>query len=111
MAHLIQDGIVVNDHTWKLGIFVTDLNTSKDIFVRGDTSLGSLMMSLVNEIRKFCTFFYQFIFRRRTRLEVEIYKFTSFYAIRISILINFLVIMRCGGPKGLRLKLYFLNDF
>jgi hypothetical protein len=51
MAHLIQDGIVVNDHTWKLGIFVTDLNTSKEIFVRGDTSLGSLMMSLVNEIR------------------------------------------------------------
>ncbi|KAI6189766.1 hypothetical protein M3Y97_00044100 [Aphelenchoides bicaudatus] len=50
MAHLIQDQVVINDHSWKLGTFVTDLNTSKDIFVRGNTSLGSLMMSLVNEV-------------------------------------------------------------
>lgn len=50
MAHLIQDGFVVNDHTWKLGIFVTDITASKDIYVRGDMTLGNLMMSLVNEI-------------------------------------------------------------
>ncbi|KAI6199915.1 hypothetical protein M3Y96_00678000 [Aphelenchoides besseyi] len=52
MSHLITDGFVVNDHSWKLGIFITDLNTSKEIYVRGDTSLGALMMSLVNEIGK-----------------------------------------------------------
>lgn len=50
MAHLIQDGFVVNDHTWKLGIFVTDLNISKDIYVRGDTTIGTVMMNLVDEI-------------------------------------------------------------
>ncbi|KAI6228942.1 hypothetical protein M3Y99_01174100 [Aphelenchoides fujianensis] len=50
MSHLITDAFAVNDHSWKLGVFVTDLNTSKEIYVRGDTSLGSLMMSLVNEI-------------------------------------------------------------
>jgi kindlin 3 len=51
MAHLITDGFVINDASWKLGIFVTDMNVSKELFVRGDTSIGSLMMSLVNEIQ------------------------------------------------------------
>ena len=50
MAHLIQDGFMVNDHTWKLGIFITDLNISKEIYVRGDMTIGTLMMQLVNEI-------------------------------------------------------------
>ncbi|KAI3422139.1 hypothetical protein GPALN_012672 [Globodera pallida] len=50
MAHLIQDGFVVNDATWKLGIFITDLNTSRELFVRGDMTIGSLMMQLVGQI-------------------------------------------------------------
>jgi hypothetical protein len=50
MAHLIQDGFVVNDHSWKLGIFVTDLNISKEIFVQGDSAIGSVMIILVDEI-------------------------------------------------------------
>lgn len=50
MAHLIQNGFVVHDHSWKLGIFVTDITASKEIYVRGDITIGSLMMSLVNEI-------------------------------------------------------------
>uniref|UniRef100_A0AC34R9U2 Band 4.1 domain-containing protein n=1 Tax=Panagrolaimus sp. JU765 TaxID=591449 RepID=A0AC34R9U2_9BILA len=40
MAHLIQDEIVVNDHSWKIGIYVTDLNMSKELLVRGDRHIG-----------------------------------------------------------------------
>ena len=50
MAHLIQDGFVVNDAKWKLGIFITDLNKSKDILVRGDLTIGNLMMQLVEQM-------------------------------------------------------------
>ena len=53
MAHLIQDEIVVNDHTWNLGIYVTDINASKDLLVRGDRHVGGVMMSLVDSIGKF----------------------------------------------------------
>ncbi|KAI1719447.1 FERM central domain-containing protein [Ditylenchus destructor] len=50
MAHLIQDGFEINDQKWKLGIYVTDITISKDIYVRGDMTIGNLMMALVNEI-------------------------------------------------------------
>ena len=50
MAHLIQDGFVVNDAKWKLGIFVTDLNISREILVKGDLTIGNLMMQLVEQI-------------------------------------------------------------
>ena len=53
MAHLIQDEIVVNDHTWNLGIYVTDINASKDLLVRGDKHVGGVMMSLVDSIGEF----------------------------------------------------------
>uniref|UniRef100_A0A914LXZ4 PH domain-containing protein n=3 Tax=Meloidogyne TaxID=189290 RepID=A0A914LXZ4_MELIC len=52
MAHLIQDGFVVNDAKWKLGIFITDLNKSKDILVRGDLTIGNLMMQLVEQMEE-----------------------------------------------------------
>lgn len=52
MAHLVQDSFVCNDHLWKLGIFVTDITTSKELYVRGDMTLGNLMMNLVNEINE-----------------------------------------------------------
>lgn len=52
MAHLIQDGFVVNDATWKLGVFITDLNVSRELFVRGDMTIGTLMMQLVGQIGK-----------------------------------------------------------
>jgi hypothetical protein len=57
MAHLIQDGFVVNDAKWKLGIFITDLNKSKDILVRGDLTIGNLMMQLVEQMGIFLIFF------------------------------------------------------
>ncbi|KAE9556784.1 hypothetical protein FO519_000190 [Halicephalobus sp. NKZ332] len=50
MTHLIQDEIVVNDHTWNLGIYVTDINVSKDLLVRGDKHVGGVMMALVDSI-------------------------------------------------------------
>jgi kindlin 2 len=50
MAHLISDDIEPNDGTWKLGIFVTDINTSKEIYARGDMHIGGVMMKLVDAI-------------------------------------------------------------
>ena len=50
MAHLIQDGFVINDAKWKLGIFITDLNISRELLVKGDLTIGNLMMQLVEQI-------------------------------------------------------------
>ena len=61
MAHLIQDGFVVNDAKWKLGIFITDLNKSKDILVRGDLTIGNLMMQLVEQMGIFLILFFKLI--------------------------------------------------
>lgn len=52
MAHLVVDDFPPNDQSWKLGIFVTDRNISKDLYVRGDTALGAVMMKLVDEINE-----------------------------------------------------------
>lgn len=85
MAHLIQDGFVVNDHTWKLGIFVTDLNISKDIYVRGDTTIGTVMMNLVDEIGmlKYFEFFcvYDMSFAKfKFKLDIKHIRVYSFWA-------------------------------
>jgi len=41
---------VINDAKWKLGIFITDLNISRELLVKGDLTIGNLMMQLVEQI-------------------------------------------------------------
>lgn len=53
MAHLISDEIEPNDGTWKLGIFVTDINTSKEVYARGDMHIGGIMIKVVDAIGEF----------------------------------------------------------
>lgn len=52
MSHLIQDNFQVNDQSWRLGVFITDFNISRDVYVRGDTSIGTVMTELVRTIEQ-----------------------------------------------------------
>ncbi|CAD5226053.1 unnamed protein product [Bursaphelenchus okinawaensis] len=50
MSHLIQDGFQSSDAGWKLGVYVTDLQLSREIEVRGDRAVGQVMSQLVGEV-------------------------------------------------------------
>ncbi|TKR67087.1 hypothetical protein L596_023291 [Steinernema carpocapsae] len=49
MAHLV-DGASPVDGTWKLPVFVTDLNVQRDVYVRGDQHIGGVMLKLVEQV-------------------------------------------------------------
>ena len=63
MAHLISDEIEPNDGTCALGIFVTDINVSKEIYARGDMHVGGVMVKLVDAIGMSSHIYYYYMMR------------------------------------------------
>ena len=47
-----RDGLVMNDGSWTLTVFVTDLQVERSLRVRGDLHIGGVMISLVDELGK-----------------------------------------------------------
>lgn len=47
---MIANGHVVGDGSWDLRVFVTDLQTERQIRVKGDVHIGGVMLRLVEDL-------------------------------------------------------------
>ena len=60
MAGVLGNNAILNDGSWTLTVFVTDLQVERNLRVRGDLHIGGVMIRLVDELGKKCIFLYFF---------------------------------------------------
>lgn len=47
---MLVNGHIVGDGSWDLRVFVTDLQTERQIRVKGDVHIGGVMLRLVEDL-------------------------------------------------------------
>lgn len=55
---MMADGYIIGDGSWTLRVYVTDLQVERSLRVKGDLHIGGVMLSLVQDLGKYTSFYF-----------------------------------------------------
>jgi len=95
---MISDGYLV-DGSWKLRVFVTDLQAERTLRVKGDLHVGGVMLKLVEDLGKFQFTVLLYLSKIDTYLDLPVAKLS-----RKCSLIMLFACMTKGQPEAYKIK-------